>query len=764
MIKKFTTLDSRQRTTYLFLAIYAIVYLLTRLASLTSIPAHYDELLQLVRIDLMVGEGKILEGFDDIFLFKWLQVLLIAPLLWLPANPLWIGRLVSTVAGMLGGIGCYVLAIELYRRPAVGIIASLLYFVSPFVLLYDRFIMPDGLLTTSGVWLMIFSVWVVRRQRWRWAVAGGLTLAAAGLAKESGFIYVVIPFSALLFLRPDRLLSKRTWQLFSIIYGLSLLVLAFVAFILILKPEMFLVYLAKTGGGKVFTWQLWLNNSQTALSWLANLMTVPLLVLGLSGGVLALLRRDRPGLFLLTTPVVVPLAFVLVSKAWFPRYLLPVVPPLALLGAWLLVLFYDRVGLVRELVPWRLPIFILLGLILTGRSILTDFWLLADPPRAPLHARERWQYIEDWPTAYGLAEAADYIEQAAKEYDELYLAVNQNSTVVLKGLDIYFDRPANVDIVAFDAYAGHTIVSLNKWALERPTFLILNTAKEKGMNSIWQTPGLFFQGSKEASYNKPGNKTSIDVYRWKSVPDTVQQWAIRSGVEPAIILSPQYNQTSDPAEDSYYGAPDDEALRTANFVLADLSTGLFSSQAHLNDIASWIDVVPPDWELTLYYPGLWYLFRLEDNAPPQYSKQATFDGKIALNGFDLPRKNYEAGETVPITLHWQMVEKTPENYRFFVQLVGTDESPYSWQQDMELLWPSSQWPVERPLADGYDIELSKDMPPGTYHLWLGMDNPSTGELLLAYENNDYRSDREVIALTDLVVAPPKFSEMEHTHR
>ncbi|MEW5958570.1 MAG: glycosyltransferase family 39 protein [Chloroflexota bacterium] len=721
---------------------------MTRLVSLTLLPAHYDELLQLQRIDLMVNEGKVLEGFDEIFLFKWLQVLLIAPLLGLPGNPLWLGRFVTVLAGLLGGLGCYVLAVELYRRPAVGIVASLLYFVSPFVLLYDRLIMPDGLLTGLGVWLMIFSGRVVRRQQPRWAVAAGITIAAAGLAKESGFIYMVIPLSALLVLEPDRIWSKQTWRLFSVIYGLALLVLAFMAIILVLKPEIFWVYLNKTGGEKIFSWQLWLNNSRTALSWLANLMTVPLLALGAAGGALALLRRDRPGIFLLTIPVVLPLVYILVSKAWFPRYLLPVTPPLSILGAWLLILLYDRLGRFRLPAAWRLSLLVSLGLILAGRALLTDFWLLVDPPQAPLHPRERWQYIEDWPTAYGLAEAAAYIESIAADYDALYLAVNQNSTVVLKGLDIYFDRPANVEIVTFDAYAGQTIDRLNKWSLDRPTFLILNTAREKGMNEIWQNPKLFFQGVKRAGFDKPGRKASIDVYQWRSVPDTVAHWAARRGVEPAIILSPQYN----PAE-TQPGPPTEAQLREANFVLVDMSTGLFNSTAQLNNIEEWLGLLPPDWALTLYYPGQWYLFRLENNAPPQYPAQTTLNEVISLTGFDLPRPDYRPGETVPITLHWQAVEPAPGNYRVFVQLVGADGTLYA-QQDLEPLWPTGQWRVGQRLADGHDLLLDEAMPPGTYHLLIGLIDPATGRRLPAYQENGNRWPADAVVLINIVVVQP----------
>lgn len=749
MLKKLTSLNQIKKKSATFLIAYAAVYLLTRLISLTLLPAHYDELLQLQRLDMLVNEAKILEGFDELFLLKWLQLPLIASLLWLPANPFWIGRFVSALAGLAGGIGSYTLGLELYHRRAVGIIASLLYLVTPFVLLYDRLIMPDGLLTSLGVWLMIFSVRVVRRRQMRWAVAAGLTAIAAGLTKESGFIYLVIPLSALIFLRSNDELVRQLWKPFMVIYGLSFLMIAAVASILILKPEIFEVYVGKTGGAGVFTWQLWLNNGQTTLSWLVNLMTPPFLILGAAGGVVALFRRDRPGLFLLTIPVVLPLAYILVSQAWFPRYLLPVVPPLLLLAAWLLVLLYDHLEQVRLVASQRLVVMAGFGLVIISYATVTDYWLLVDPSQARLTDREKWQYIEGWPTAYGLAEAAAYVQEITREYDEIYLAVNQNSTVVLKGLDIYFSQPDNVEVVTFDAYAGlvPTIDRLNKWALERPTFLILNTAREKGMNEIWQTPELFFQGIKRAEFAKPGNKASMDVYQWLSVPETVNQWAARNGVEPTIALSPQYLSE---AENIPAGLPSEAELKRVNFVLIDMSTGLFNSPAQFGNVEEWLPLVPSDWVLTRHYPGLWYLFRLENNAPPQYPLQSLFNQTIALTGFDLSRQEYAPGETIPLTLHWQTIAAVPEDYTIFVQLIGAGDAPPV-QQEFQPLLPTSQWQIGQRLTDGYDLLLVSNISPGVYKLGVGVYTPATGERLSALQDNGHSWPDNVINLTDIVI-------------
>ena len=93
-------------------------------------------------------------------------------------------------------------------RP-VAVTASLLYFLVPFVFFYDRMIMPDGLLTTLGIWTMIFCLWVVRQRHIGWAFAAGLVICLASLTKLSGLAYLVIPLAAFILFKP----SSRSWKI-----------------------------------------------------------------------------------------------------------------------------------------------------------------------------------------------------------------------------------------------------------------------------------------------------------------------------------------------------------------------------------------------------------------------------------------------------------------------------------------------------------------------------------------------------------------------
>jgi hypothetical protein len=599
-----------QKFSRLFLVSYSLAYLLSRLVNLTLLPAHYDELAQLKRLEAFMA-GNLFVGLSDNL--KWLQLWLLAAFSWLPAGPLWNGRFPSILLGLAGGIGVYRLALALYPRLPVGVVASLFYFLVPFVFFYDRMVVPDGLLTTLGIWTMIFSLWAVRQECLGWALAAGLAICLSSLTKLSGLAYLAIPLAAFLLFKPSPL-TPKSWKVLGAMYGPALA--GAIVLGLFLNRQNLLVYATKISSQpQIGYWQLWLANSQLAADWVTGLMTPPLLILALVGVALALLSRSRAGLYLLVTPLAMALPFIVISEDWYPRYLLPVAPSLLILGAWALDRLYDRLLNFPILTRWRGPVFTGLGLLLLTPALLTDFWLLVDPAQVSLPAEERRQYIEGWPTTYGLAEAAAYVETLAGQRREIYLGVNTNSFIVREGLRYYFKQPANVEVVEIDPSSGHALQDLNALALERPTFLILNPAREKELDDFWTNPQLFIQAEKMASFPKPAGKTSIDVYQWRSIPAAAEQWALWSGIEQPVVMS-GFTHVGDSAGTAHF-EPFSNTGTGADFALIDSKT--LASGALVQNSPEWLTQLPPDWALTQFVPGSWYLFRLLHQAPPPTS-------------------------------------------------------------------------------------------------------------------------------------------------
>lgn len=105
--------------------------------------------------------------------------------------------------------------------------------------------------------------------------------------------------------------------------------------------------------------------------------------------------------------------------------------------------------------------------------------------------------------------------------------------------------------------------------------------------------------------------------------------------------------------------------------------------------------------------------------------------QIKLLGWDLPQAAVAAGQNLDVTLYWQALETPPLDYNVFVHL--TDEAgELRAQQDGQPLAgraPTSWWQPGQVFKDTHTLSLPDDIPPGTYHLSIGLYDWTTGERL-----------------------------------
>lgn len=114
------------------------------------------------------------------------------------------------------------------------------------------------------------------------------------------------------------------------------------------------------------------------------------------------------------------------------------------------------------------------------------------------------------------------------------------------------------------------------------------------------------------------------------------------------------------------------------------------------------------------------------------------DGAISLLGYDGPPATVSAGGPLPLTLFWQALAETPNNYRVKLDLVaegGERAAGMSWAPGRES-YPTSQWPAgaiirdERALLVPAAAETGTALASGHYHLLLSLldkDENQVGE-------------------------------------
>jgi 4-amino-4-deoxy-L-arabinose transferase-like glycosyltransferase len=112
---------------------------------------------------------------------------------------------------------------------------------------------------------------------------------------------------------------------------------------------------------------------------------------------------------------------------------------------------------------------------------------------------------------------------------------------------------------------------------------------------------------------------------------------------------------------------------------------------------------------------------------------------LGLTGYDLSTTEFAPGDSLPITLYWQAAAEMDINYTVFVQLLDSGWQVVS-QVDLQPQAgeaPTTTWLPGEILKDPYTLILPGHLPPGDYHLVVGMYDPVTGRRLPVSTGADF---------------------------
>jgi hypothetical protein len=106
-----------------------------------------------------------------------------------------------------------------------------------------------------------------------------------------------------------------------------------------------------------------------------------------------------------------------------------------------------------------------------------------------------------------------------------------------------------------------------------------------------------------------------------------------------------------------------------------------------------------------------------------------FGDQIALVGFDMNSRTLRPGETLDLTLWWEALTKSKQDYKAFTHLVLPPGTVWA-GMDKDLRGPSSHWQPGQPVEEHYRLSLPKDAPGGAYFIEIGLYDPKTGGRLM----------------------------------
>jgi hypothetical protein len=331
-----------------------------------------------------------------------------------------------------------------------------------------------------------------------------VVLGAAALTKLSGLLFLAIPILVLLGAR-ERLAVLRQWPQWVLCYALAAAIDAPIFALGIGQYQVAAKSVVALEPAEMLPHTL--SNLMTLAEWLAGY--APGLLLALIGAAalaaLGLGRKSIPWLAGLLMPIVF---FSVVSRVWYPRYVLMTAVPVAILVGW----FGEQV--LRGLMSWRrrggAAVFAMVAVTCILPALQFDYGILVDPTAAPWPAIERWQYVANWPAGYGMPEAAQELDRlAAQSSDGINVFRMNKNSPVMEILDLYAWHNPRIALYKADFADDNPRPRMTSLAQQRPTYIIVDPPRE----------GIVFganypRAQKVAEFNKPGGESAILIYQW----------------------------------------------------------------------------------------------------------------------------------------------------------------------------------------------------------------------------------------------------------
>ena len=446
----------------------SILYVLSRLTNLTALPIFTDEAIYLRWSQIGGNDASwrfisLTDGKQP--LFTWF----VMALLRVVKDPLEAGRLVSVAAGFVSIWGMYFLGSELFKNKRIGVIASLLYCISPFTLMYDRLALYDAWVATFFIWNGYISVLLARLVRLDIALILGLTIGVGMLNKTSAnFSLYLLPVSLLLFNFKGKDVAKRLVKWVGLVLIVAFLSQA-VYSILRLSPYFYII--AQKDTTFIYTlsewlthpFRFWRGNLHGEFDWMITYLTIPVFVASLVPLVL-FWKKPMEKLVLVGWWFAPFFALALFGKVLYPRYVLFMSMPMLVLAAY-------TIDYMLTVIRPKLLSFLLVGLV-CFQAIAVSVWILTDIKHAPIPKSDIGQYINDWPSGWGTNEIVTLLEMEAKDKP---IAVYTEGTFGLYpfALEIYLWQNKNIEIYGIWPPPTTIPENVEKSAMEKTTFYVV---------------------------------------------------------------------------------------------------------------------------------------------------------------------------------------------------------------------------------------------------------------------------------------------------
>lgn len=463
-----------RKNSLLFLASgILLLYIITRFSNILGLPVFTDEAIyirwsQYFLSDLKFWDYSMTDGKQPMFI--WIAMFFMKFI----QDPLLAGRMVSVLAGFGSTVGMFFLATETFKNKKIGFLASLIYVLYPFSLVYDRMALYDSLVAMFIIWSLYLEILLVRRIRLQYALLLGLVIGGGMLTKTNAdFALILLPFSLLLFnfkgvKNPSTLLRTKKFWLW-IIYAAIAAIIAN-AIYLLLRFSPFFHIIADKNLVFIYSFSEWRqhpltylwNNLRAMLDWFITYATIPFIILIISSFVAG--KKFFQEKVLLVLWFVIPfIALALFGRTLYPRFILFMTMPLLVLGAYT---FYSLQAFSKKIWP---KIFIFL--VFFSLFFAKDFFIISNFSKAPIPLPDHDQFYAGWPSGVGIPETIAILKEKAKK-EKIYVGTEGTFGLLPYAIEMYLKDNPNIIIKGFwpiDETPPKELIEASK---KMPTFVI----------------------------------------------------------------------------------------------------------------------------------------------------------------------------------------------------------------------------------------------------------------------------------------------------
>lgn len=491
------------------IGILILIYLFSRVYGLTTLPIYLDEGLHIERA-IAAQQGDLWLGAEQ---GKWLGTLMFTPFVGWGNNIVWTARLGMVVYGLITLLTCYLIGQTLFS-PTIGLWATLMYVVLPFVFFYNRLALVDGAVSMLAGWIIFFSIKTVQRSdSLYYPILLTLSVAAIIFTKISGTVFLAVPVAAAMFL-PSLSDSKKT-----LVRMLPAVLGGIIAMWLIYKYNLgFGVAQDKQGNISI---QLIIRNTTLLISWLWHMLTPPLtllLIFSISWAIITSRAREEKfliAILLLVTP------FLIKAEIFFPRYILFVTLPICLFLA-------RGLASIKSQIAKLFPRF--QSITFMGVSTLLIFWpiffnitLTTTPVQTNLPPTIRNTYLSSWSSGYGITDAATFLNQLASS--------NPNGINLIKlscwdhaniGLPLYLSPLNKIQITTIQpsdtpAAWAELLKHLSKLINQRRTIFVYSYPPVCYSDKVTDVMLLYTNAQKIWSITNPNGEQKLELWELMGV-------------------------------------------------------------------------------------------------------------------------------------------------------------------------------------------------------------------------------------------------------